>query len=140
MKLISLTLIFVALMACAPRIAVMPNSPGEIAASYSAELRIYTAVAAQASKTGAITYEVAMQVAAALQTANDSLRTYYAMSECKATDAAAQKLSPGNAALMLASVQAVCAQFNGKPLDELAQLKLAQATLAALSQQLAGAK
>lgn len=140
MRKTMLALLFMGLCACAPRVAVMPNSPGEIAASYSAELRVYTAVADQSFKTRAITADVAQQVADALSAANSSLRLYYAMSECKNVQAAAAKLAPGNAALMIGSVAAVCDQFNGKPLDELAQLKLAQAALAALSQKLAGAK
>lgn len=135
MKKIVAMSIALLLLGCAPRMQILPNSPGEVAAQYSAQLRIYTAVADQAFKTNALSDDVALQVVDALQSANDALRVYYAMSTCKNVKLQAES-AEANAKLLAEAVNAACAQFEGKPLDDLAQLKLAQAALAALSQQL----
>ena len=136
--LIAVLLLAVSLAGCAQRMTVVPTTPGEIAASYSVEVRKYEKITAQLLASQSITPEIAQQAHDALKSANESLRLYYEMSRCKnvrsANDASAQ---PGSTQLVAAAAQALCAKFAGQPLDELAQLKLAQAALAALSQQLA---
>lgn len=115
---------------------------GEIAADTSVKLRIAIAGADALFVAGTLKPAAALQLADAVLTANNSLRLYYDMSDCKAAQAIANTVIKNGAppdAKAQAVTQAVtltCAQFNGKPFDELAQLELAQSALTVLSQTL----
>jgi len=122
----------------AQRMNVVATTPGEIAASYSVEIRKWEKITAQLLTSQTITPEVAQQAHDALESANTSLRLYYRMSRCKNIRTAnAASAQPGSTQLVSAAAQALCAGFGDEPLDEIAQLKLAQAALAVLSQHLA---
>lgn len=141
-RITSLFLIFaVTLLAGCPlaptRPAVAPQTPGEIAASYSVQVRKWEAITAQLLASQSITPEVAQQAHDALRSANQSLRLYWTMSTCKNVRAAIERSAqPGSTELVSAAAQALCAQFGDQPLDDLAQLRLAQGALLALSNQL----
>ena len=126
---------------CASRMAVVATTPGEIAASYSVDIRKYEKITAQLLASQSITPEVAQQAHDALKSANTSLRLYYRMAQCKNIRGAQERSAqPGSTELVSAAAQVLCAQFGDQPLDELAQLKLAQAALSVLSNQLAQTK
>lgn len=138
MKSLVAVLMLTLMAGCAQRMNVTPTTPGEIAASYSVEIRKWEKITAQLLTSQTITPEVAQQAHDALKSANTSLRLYYQMSRCKNVRTAnAASAQPGSTQLVSAAAQALCAGFGNEPLDEIAQLKLAQAALAALSQQLA---
>lgn len=139
MKTLVALLMLTLLSACAPRGGnVVPDSPGEIAASYAVEILKYEKITAQLLTANQITPDVAQQIHDALKGATASLRLYYRMSQCENVQIAELAGSvKGSGQMLSAASLTLCARLKGQPLDEIAQLKLAQSALAALSQQLA---
>lgn len=137
--LATLLMLAVTLTACGHRGGnVVPDSPGEIAASYTTDIIKYEKITAQLLAVNQITPDVAQQIHDALKGATASLRLYYKMSQCENVQIAELAASvKGSGQMVSAASLVLCARLKGQPLDEIAQLKLAQAALAALAQQLA---
>lgn len=118
------------------------QSPGEVAADLSVKLRIAIAGADSLLTAGTLKPAAALQLADSVLAANASLRLYYDMSDCKALQAMVSAFTKNGAAVdaksqaLVQSADLACAQFNGKPFDEVAQLELAQSALTVLSQTL----
>jgi len=118
------------------------NSPGEVAGDLSVKLRIAVDGADSLFTTGTLKPAAALQLANSVLKANNSLRLYYDMSDCKAAQSVANTVVKNGAPddpktqAILQTITLACAQFNGKPFDEIAQLELAQSALTVLSQTL----
>ena len=118
------------------------QGPGETAADISVKLRIAIAGADSLLTAGTLKPAAALQLADSVLTANNSLRLYYDMSDCKAAttivNTVVQNGAPPDAKTqaLMQTVTLACAQFNGKPFDDVAQLELAQSALTVLSQTL----